>query len=130
MESYSQFLLSDPLRSGQPSDDCVDTGVAETVFAAESCPSKLFARSLKTYGSVTFKSMAHMDKLTKIQDAVIVFDVQLYLQRCSVGSPQFDNNLCLDLVADEVFIGGEVWANRVLLGGLGARPKLAPTTQT
>ena len=115
MESYSQFLPSDPLCSSKSSDECVDTGAAETVFAAESCPSKLFARSLKTYGSISFQSMAHMDKFTKIQDAVIAFDVQfLYLQRCSVGSPQFDNNLCLDLVADEVFIGGEVWGNRDL----------------
>lgn len=74
-----------------------------------------FAQSLKTYGCISYKERVnHLEQKT-VENAVLQFNVMAYLDKCSSGSPHYDASYKLDIIASEVFKGGEVWATRELV---------------
>jgi hypothetical protein len=74
-----------------------------------------FAKSLKTYGCISYKERIDHPQQKTVNDAVVQFNVMAYLDKCSSGSPHYDASFKLDIIASEVFKGGEVWANRELV---------------
>ena len=116
-----QMIAKPPTASMDNSRDTVEsllllssTPVSSFTLAEESsCPSITFAKSLKTYGQVTYRPQSSNSKTLEVK-AVIGFNLDMYTQKCNQVSPDYDDSLDLDKIAGEVFKESEIWAHRNL----------------
>jgi hypothetical protein len=107
--TFTQVLLPDILLAEEQS-------ITENMENnADTLKSISFAKSLKTYGCISYKERVDQTQQKTVKDVVVQFNVMSYLDKCSSGSPHYDASFNLDIIAAEVFKSGEVWANRELV---------------
>jgi len=84
-------------------------------LGAVECPSALFAKGLKTYGTRTY--ISH-DNKPHTAEMVVGFDKEKFKNTCLAGknSPTYNPSLCnFDAIANELFKADEKWESRDLL---------------
>ena len=75
-------------------------------------PAAAFAKSLKTYGNVTFGENSKQ----QTRRAVVNFDEQTFIATCTPSSPAYNADVCnYTEITSEIFKVGEVWINRELV---------------
>ena len=70
-----------------------------------------FGSSLKTFGRITYRPFADRDETTEAR-MVVDFNSSLFHQKCNVASPEYDESINLDVVAQELFKVSEIWSSR------------------
>ena len=88
----------------------MSSSTGNTTMAIVPSPSTSFAKSLKTYGTISY------GEKNENRLMVVGFDKELFIRTCSTASDDYDETKCnYDDIMTELFKVGETWISRELV---------------